>query len=491
MNNSAKARAAKPRVLYASFEAAPFGKTGGLGEVAGSLPGALNRAGVDCRVILPKLPTMPPKLAEKLTHIADFQLPLGWRRQYCGIEQLKYKRCTYYFIDNEYYFKRDNFYGYGDDAERIAFFAKAVLEALPYLPDFRPQIIHCNDWHTALTPLLLHEQFRFSPDYAGIKTVFSVHNLKFQGQFAPAVLDDVLGLADNPAAREQLIYEGAVNYLHGALCYADRILTVSPTYAGEICTPEYGEGLDGVFCRRRNILSGILNGVDEEIYNPESDKYLPAHFGAADLSGKAACKAALQRELGLAERPDLPLLVLISRLTEQKGLDLLLHILGELLQQPVQAAVLGVGDEKYQNAFGWFADKYENFAAKLLFDDAWAHRMYAGADMLLMPSKFEPCGLAQMIAMRYATLPVVRETGGLKDSVCPYNQYTGEGNGFSFANYNAHELLFTVKNALAVYYDKPKVWRQLGQNAIKTDFSWRRSAEAYAGVYRGLLGADR
>lgn len=486
MTNSVRHKE-QPRVLFASFEAAPFAKTGGLGEVAGSLPGALKQAGVQARVILPKLPTIPDRLAARLEHIADFQLPLGWRWQYCGVERLEYKRQIWYFIDNEYYFKRDNFYGYADDAERIAFFAKAVLEALQYIPDFCPQIIHCNDWHTALTPVLLHEQYREAPGYRGIKTVFSVHNLKFQGQFAPEVLGDVLGLAGNPAAAGQLIYDGAVNYLHGALCYADRILTVSPTYAGEICTPAYGEGLEGVFARRRPVLSGILNGVDERVYDPSRDKYLAANFSAADLSGKAACKAQAQRDLGLAERPDLPLLVLISRLTEQKGLDLLLHILGELLMQPVQVAVLGVGEQKYEDAFRWFNDKYENFACRLLFDDAWAHRLYAGADMLLMPSRFEPCGLAQMIAMRYGTLPVVRETGGLKDSVLPYNQYTGEGNGFSFANYNAHELLFTVKNALAVYYEQPKVWRRLMDAAMNTDFSWRRSAEAYAGVYRSLL----
>ena len=476
----------KLRVLFATFEADPFGKTGGLGEVAGSLPQAVRKLGFDMRVILPKLPTIPPQLAARLTHVADFTVPLGWRRQYCGIERLDYKYQTYYFIDNEYYFKRDRFYGYDDDDERIAFFAKAVLEALQHIPDFFPQIIHCNDWHTALTPLLLREQFQSAPGYADIKTVFSVHNLKFQGQFGPWVLGDVLGLADNPAAAGQLMVNGGVNYVHGALCYADRLLTVSPTYAEEICSPDYGEGLDGVFRRRQNVLGGILNGIDYKTYNPARDKFLPATFTADDLSGKAECKRALQQELSLPQQADKPLAVIVSRLTEQKGLDLLLHILDELLDLPVQLAVLGVGDAKYEQAFIHTAETRENFACRLLFDDGAAHRMYAGADMLLMPSRFEPCGLAQMIAMRYGTLPIVRETGGLKDSVQPYNQYTGAGNGFSFAAYNAHELLFTVKRALDAYAE-PNIWQQLVQNAMAEDFSWQRSAEAYAQIYRDLL----
>lgn len=476
-----------PRVLFASFEAEPFGKTGGLGEVAGSLPQALKRAGAAVRVILPKLPTMPERLAARLTHVADFQLPLGWRRQYCGVERLDYKYQTYYFIDNEYYFKRDAFYGYADDAERIAFFAKAVLEALQYIPDFQPQLIHCNDWHTALVPVLLREQYMQAAGYAAIKTLFSVHNLKFQGKYDPNFLGDVLGLADKKAARDQLIRDGALNYLLGGICYADRLLTVSPTYAGEICTPAFGEGLDDVFRRRGNVLAGVLNGIDVRTYDPERDKLIPAYFSAAKMAGKAGCKAAAQREFNLPERADLPLMVLVSRLTEQKGLDLLLHILGELLEQPVQVAVLGVGDQKYENAFRWFNDKYANFACRLQFDDRLAHLLYAGGDMLLMPSKFEPCGLAQMIAMRYGTLPIVRETGGLKDSVTPYNQYTGEGTGFSFANYNAHELLFTAKMALGVYYERPKVWRGLQKQAMARDFSWNRSAEQYVEIYKKLL----
>lgn len=474
------------RVLYAAFEAAPFAKSGGLGEVAGSLPQALAEVGVDARLIMPKFSAIPDEWAAEMEHIADFYLPLSWRRQYCGLERLEYEGRIVYFIDNEYYFKRADLYGYADDAERMAFFSKAVVESVAYLAEFQPDIIHCNDWHTALCPVFLCEQYRDVPACRGIKTVFSVHNLKFQGQYDPFILGDILGLADNAAASSQLMFGGAVNYLHGALCYADRLLTVSPTYAEEICTAAYGEGLQEVFARRRDILSGILNGVDTEVYNPRRDKFSAAHFCAEDLSGKVTCKLAVQRDLGLAEEADMPLLVLISRLTEQKGLDLLLHILDELLAEPVQVAVLGVGDKCYEDALQHFAEAYDNFACRLFFDDGWAHRLYAGADMLLMPSRFEPCGLAQMIAMRYGTIPLVRETGGLKDSVSPYNRYSGAGNGFSFANYNAHELLFTVKNALAVYRDKA-AWGRLVQSALNTDFGWRRSAGEYAAVYRDLL----
>ncbi len=478
----------RPRVLYASFEADPFGKTGGLGEVGGSLPQALQKAGADVRVILPKLPAMPAELAQKLEHAADFPLELAWRRQYCGVEHLTYRGLEYYFIDNEYYFKRGAFYGFDDDGERIAFFAKAVLAALPHLGGFWPQLLHCNDWHTALVPVLLREQFREQPGYAGIKTLFAVHNLKFQGKFDPFLLGDVLGLADNRAAREQLIRDGALNYMLGGLCYADCLLTVSPAYAAEVCTPEFGEGLDDVFRRRAGVLHGVLNGIDTNVYAPASDPLLPRTFSADEPSGKAFCKAAAQREFGLRERPDLPLFGLISRLTEQKGLDLLLAILSGLLEQPLQVAVLGVGDAKYENAFRSFGEKYANFAVRFEFSDRLAHLLYAGGDALLMPSRFEPCGLAQMIAMRYGALPIVRETGGLKDSVLPYDQNTGAGTGFSFAGYDARELLAACQNALAVYHERPDVWRGLRRRAMTRDLSWDSSARRYVQIYRQILG---
>ncbi len=479
----------KYQVLFAAFEAAPFFKTGGLGEVAGSLPAALKQEGADVRLILPKAAALPERFAAKLRHVADFKVPVGWRWQYCGVEELKYKYITYYFLDNEYYFKRDGLYGFGDEAERMAFFAKAVLEAIQYLPDFEPDILHCNDWHTALAPVFLREQYMASPEYAKIKTVFSVHNLKFQGQFGGYLLGDLLGLASG-AAMSQLIFDNDLNYMCGALCYSDRVLTVSPTYAEEICTPAYGEGLDSVFRRRREQLRGILNGIDYQAYNPEKDKYLPARFSAADLAGKAECKAALQARLGLPENPQAPLLVLVSRLTEQKGLDLLLHILQELLQEEpdLQLAVLGQGDERYEHDFGWFGHNFpQQVAYRCEFSDDLAHNFYAAGDLLLMPSRFEPCGLAQLIAMRYGTLPVVRECGGLKDSVQPYNRFTGEGTGFGFANYNAHELLFTLQNALTIYREKPEIWQRLMGQAMQQDFSWQRSAHEYAEVYKELL----
>lgn len=479
----------KVQVLMAAFEAAPFFKTGGLGEVAGSLPSALKKENVEVRLILPKAAALPERFAAKLRHIADFKVPVGWRWQYCGVEELKYKYVTYYFLDNEYYFKRDGLYGYGDEAERMAFFAKAVLESIQYLPDFQPDIVHCNDWHTALTPVFLREQYMAAPEYARMKTVFSVHNLKYQGQFGGYLLGDLLGLTSGPAL-SQLIYDNDLNYMCGALCYSDRLLTVSPTYADEVCTPSYGEGLDAVFRRRRNRLRGILNGIDYKVYNPENDKNLPAVYSASDMAGKAICKAELQKRLNLPENPEAPLLAVVSRLTEQKGLDLLLHILQELLQtQPdVQLAVLGLGDERYEHDFGWFSNNFANQVAyRREFDDNLAHNYYAGADLLLMPSRFEPCGLAQMIAMRYGTLPLVRETGGLKDSVLPYNRFTGEGTGFSFANYNAHEMLFTLQNALDLYRTEPEVWQGLMTQAMQQDFSWQRSAKEYAGLYRELL----
>ena len=477
----------KYKVIYASFEAAPFFKTGGLGDVAGSLPAALQRAGADVRVMLPRLAALNADFAARLRHVADFCVPLGWRQQYCGIEELKHQGVTYYFIDNEYYFKREQPYGYGDDAERIAFFSKAILEALQHLPGFFPDILHCNDWHTALCPVFLREQYMQAPGYDRLKTVFSVHNLKFQGVFGGDVLGDILGLHESAAARGQLMTGDCINYLRGAACYSDRLLTVSPTYAEEICTPACGEGLEEIFCRRRGVLRGILNGINTAEYDPAHDTQIPAQFSTADMAGKAVCKRELQQRLGLAVRDDVPLAVLVSRLTEQKGIDLLLHILPELLGYDIQVAVLGVGEPHYEQAFRHFAAAQpDKFACSLTFSDALAHQFYAGADMLLMPSRFEPCGLSQMIAMRYGALPVVRETGGLKDSVQPYNCTDGSGNGFSFANYNAHELLYTLQAALRLWR-QPGDWQRLAAQAMATDNSWQRSAGEYMAVYRGLL----
>lgn len=478
----------KLRVLFAAFEAVPFMKTGGLGDVAGSLPQALNKAGCEARVILPKFGTISEAYKAKMTHVTDFYVPLGWRNQYCGIEKLTHKGVVYYFVDNEYYFNREGAYGFYDDGERIAFFSKAVVECLQYLDDFKCDILHCNDWHTALSPVFLREFYRGIELYDNIKTVFTVHNLKFQGQMSDYVLGDILGLAGIPAAADQLRSDRySVNFMRGALCYSDILTTVSNTYVEEIQRPFFGEHMDDIFRRRSNVLYGILNGIDVKEWDPEKDKLIPANYAAADMAGKAACKAALQEELGLEVNPDMPLVVMIGRLTEQKGMDLVQRVIGEILEKPVQMAVLGTGDRRYEDMLRYYAWKYPGrMNASITFDEALSHRMYAGADMLLMPSLFEPCGLSQMIAMRYGTLPVVRETGGLKDSVQPYNQYTGAGTGFSFANYNAHEMLYTIFNAAELFHGNKERWDALVQNAMAADFSWARAAEQYVELYSKL-----
>ena len=472
-------------VLFAAFESVPFMKTGGLGDVAGSLPQAIKAEGCDIRVMIPKFMTIPEAYKNQMTHVVDFRVDLGWRNLFCGIESLTYNGVIYYFVDNEYYFMRDKAYGYFDDGERIAFFAKAVVESLQYLPDFKCDVLHCNDWHTALSPVFLREFYQGLPLYENVKTVFTVHNLKFQGQMSDYVLGDVLGLAGIPAAADQLRSDrDSVNFMKGGLCYSDVLTTVSPTYAQEIKTPFYGEHLDDIFRRRENVLHGILNGIDTTAYDPENDKLIEENFGLEDMSGKAVCKAAIQRELGLEQDPTIPLVAMVGRLTEQKGMELVQRVIGEILEHRIQLVVLGTGDKQYEDMLRYYAWKYEGrMSACICFSEPLSHRLYAGADMFLMPSLFEPCGLSQMIAMRYGTLPIVRETGGLKDSVIPYNQYTGEGTGFSFANYNAHEMMFTIFNAADIYTSQPEVWQQLMENAMHQDFSWARAAGEYCQIY--------
>lgn len=476
------------KVLYAIFEADPFIKTGGLGDVGGSLPAALCKTGMQVRVILPKLASIPEQYKNKMITVAQFEVPLGWRRQYCGIQMLREKGVTYYFVDNEYYFNRSDPYGYMDDGERVAFFCKAVLECLQHLPDFFPNILHCNDWHTALIPVFLREQYMKASQYAEIRTVLSVHNLKFQGIFPKTMLTDVLGLDHTPAAG-QLAFDDGINFLQGGLSYSDRLSTVSPTYAEEIRTAYYGERMDEIFRRRSSDLTGILNGIDPSKYSPAKDKALYESYRPSTFQqGKAANKRALQKDLGLEQNEEIPLLVIISRLTEQKGLDLVLGILDELLRENIQLAVLGVGDAKYEDAFRSYQERMpEKVRACMTFDSLLSSRFYAAADILLMPSKFEPCGLSQMVAMRYGTIPIVRETGGLADSVIAYNQYEDTGDGFSFANYNAHELLFTIKHALDLYTNHRDSWKALAARAMKKNFSWKASAEQYAALYRDLI----
>lgn len=476
----------KMQIVFASAECAPFVKTGGLGDVAGSLPAALVRAGAEVIVMVPKYATIKDEYKAQMEHFSDFYVSLGWRNEYCGLEKLEHDGVTYMFIDNERYFARDYPYGFFDDGERFAFFSKAITESLQHLPaGFECDILHCNDWQTALAPVFLREFYQGLPLYERVKTVFSIHNVAFQGQFSDTVMEDILGVAHIPAAASQLRCDAcSINYMLGALRYADAITTVSPTYANEIQTPEFGEGLDGVLRERSYALQGILNGIDVAGFDPATDKRIAANYTVEDRSGKAVCKAKLQEELGLEVRDDRPLMVMVTRLTRQKGLDLVMYALDRILAGGVQVAVLGTGDRDYEDGLRYFQDKYPGtMAARIEFDPALSQRMYAAADMFLMPSKFEPCGLSQIIAMRYGTLPIVRETGGLKDTVIPYNEFTGEGTGFSFSNFNGDEMGDAVFRAARLFWDNRDAWNQLVTQAMSQDFSWTRSADKYLDLY--------
>lgn len=476
----------KMQIVFASAECAPFVKTGGLGDVAGSLPAALVRAGAEVIVMVPKYATIKDEYKAQMEHFSDFYVSLGWRNEYCGLEKLEHDGVTYMFVDNERYFARDYPYGFFDDGERFAFFSKAITESLQHLPEgFECDILHCNDWQTALAPVFLREFYQGLPLYDRVKTVFSIHNVAFQGQFSDTVMEDILGVAHIPAAATQLRCDAcSINYMLGALHYADAITTVSPTYAGEIQTPEFGEGLDGVLRERSYALQGILNGIDVESFDPATDKRIAANYTVEDRSGKAVCKAKLQEELGLEVRDDRPLMVMVTRLTRQKGMDLVMYALDRILAGGVQVAVLGTGDRDYEDGLRYFQDKYPGtMAARIEFDPALSQRMYAAADMFLMPSKFEPCGLSQIIAMRYGTLPIVRETGGLKDTVIPYNEFTGEGTGFSFTNFNGDEMGDAVFRAARLFWDNRDAWNQLVTQAMSQDFSWTRSADKYLDLY--------
>lgn len=476
----------KMQIVFASAECAPFVKTGGLGDVAGSLPAALVRAGAEVIVMVPKYATIKDEYKAQMEHFADFYVSLGWRNEYCGLEKLEHDGVTYMFIDNERYFARDYPYGFFDDGERFAFFSKAITESLQHLPaGFECDILHCNDWQTALAPVFLREFYQGLPLYDRVKTVFSIHNVAFQGQFSDTVMEDILGVAHIPAAASQLRCDAcSINYMLGALRYADAITTVSPTYASEIQTPEFGEGLDGVLRERSYALQGILNGIDVAGFDPATDKRIAANYTVEDRSGKAVCKAKLQEELGLEVRDDRPLMVMVTRLTRQKGMDLVMYALDRILAGGVQVAVLGTGDRDYEDGLRYFQGKYPGtMAARIEFDPALSQRMYAAADMFLMPSKFEPCGLSQIIAMRYGTLPIVRETGGLKDTVIPYNEFTGEGTGFSFSNFNGDEMGDAVFRAARLFWDNRDAWNQLVTQAMSQDFSWTRSADKYLDLY--------
>ena len=476
------------KILFAASECVPFIKTGGLADVVGALAPVLARKGHDVRVILPKYGMMAEEYRQQLRHVTDFYVKLGWRHQYCGIEALERQGVTFYFVDNEYYFKRNYIYGLGgDEYERFGFFCRAVLDALPRL-DFQPDVIHAHDWQSGMVPALLRIQYDQADFYHNIRTVFTIHNLQYQGVFGIEQVKDVLELPDDVFTNDKLECFGCANFMKAALVYADEITTVSPSYAEEIQTAYYGERLDGLLRARRNSLSGVLNGIDMQEYDPAADPLLPAHYSAQDLSGRAQCKAALQQGLGLTVDPQAPIIGMVGRLSSQKGLDLVDHVIGQIMEENVQLVVLGMGESRYVNLFSWAEQQYPGrVAARFQMDHQLAHRIYAGADMFLMPSQFEPCGLSQMIALRYGCVPIVRETGGLRDTVLSYNHYNNAGNGFTFFNYNAHDMLFTIRRALRYYHEHPDVWRELQSRGMNGDYSWNASAETYLSLYMSIL----
>lgn len=478
------------KVLYVTSECWPFAKTGGLGDVAYALPKALKKEGVDVRVILPKYSTIPNYLKSQLKEVAVFNVNVGWRNQYCGLLEMELNGVKFYFIDNEYYFKRDGegayLYGYEDDAERYTFFSNAVLEAMSIL-DFYPNVVHMNDWHTGMLPLLLKDKYSGIEKYKGIKTMYTIHNLQYQGVFNQDVLGDVLALPYEHLYNGDVEYYGGVSFMKSGIVFSDKVTTVSPTYTSEIQTEFYGEGLDGLLRSKSYKLQGILNGIDYDINNPKTDKDIFVNYDAKTIDKKVENKLRLQEVLGLEKNPDIPLIGIVSRLVSQKGFDLISYIMPEIVRENVQIVVLGTGEHQYQSMFNYYDSHYSNkVSARITFDSALAQQIYAASDIFLMPSLFEPCGIGQMLAMRYGTLPIVRETGGLRDTVTPYNKYTGEGNGFSFANYNAHEMLYCIKDAVELYKDK-KAWRKLMINAINTDSSWKKSAKDYIAAYNEML----
>ncbi len=479
------------RVLFVASEAAPFIKSGGLGDVAGALPKALAQKGTDVRVVIPKYKLIKSEMKEKIRFNKWFTVKVGWRERFCGVWECFYNGITYYLLDNEYYFNRDGLYGYYDDGERFAFFDRAVLDMLRQI-DWQPDLIHCNDWQTGMLPVLLKFQYKKNDSfYWNMKTVFSIHNIAFQGVFDPKVLPELFGFSMELYENTALQFDDGVSYMKGALYYSDIIATVSNTYAGEIQTQFYGERLDAVLRDRSYALRGIVNGIDFDEYNPKTDKFISQNYNANSVRKKVNNKLALQKELGLEVNENIPMIGMVTRLTKQKGLDLVKYMAERMLNENnVQLVVLGTGEGHYEDYFKWLDYAYGNkVSANIKFDNGLASRIYAGSDMFLMPSLFEPCGLGQLIALRYGSVPIVRETGGLKDTINPYNQYTGEGNGFSFANFSGEELYNTIKFALWVYGDKIQ-WRKLMKQAMICDNSWNKSADAYLSMYRELTHID-
>lgn len=474
------------KVLFAASEAHPFIKTGGLGDVMGALPQSLTELGVEARVVIPKYKNIKDELKQNLQFIKWFTVPVGWRNQYCGVFQYKYKDVVYYFIDNEYYFNRDGLYGYYDDGERFAFFNRAVLEFIKEI-DWKPDIINCNDWQTGMVPVLLNLEYKNNEFYSNMKTVFSIHNLLFKGSFVPNVLPELFGYDYMPLTNGSVELNGSVSFLKGGINYSDQITTVSNTYAEEIKTQQYGEGLDGLLRCKSDFLKGIVNGIDYEEFDPEKDNLIFKNFTWDSISDKVENKLSLQKELGLPQRAETPMIGLISRLTHQKGCDLIVSIIDRLLQKDIQFVVLGTGDYWYEETFKNLQYRYpDKVSANIKFDSSLAHKIYAATDMFLMPSLFEPCGLGQLIALRYGSIPIVRETGGLKDTISPYNKYTGIGNGFGFKNFNSNELMQIIEYALTIYDDKD-AWNNIIRQAMDSDNSWEKSAMQYKLLYEDVV----
>lgn len=474
-------------ILFTASECVPFIKTGGLADVVGALAPVLAKAGHDVRVMLPMYTAIPQKWQDQMEYLLNFDVQLGWRKQYCGVQVLKKDGVTYYFMDNKYYFGRPYIYGLGgDEHERYGFFCRACLNALPLL-DFKPDILHAHDWQSGMIPALLRIQYAHLPAYANIRTLYTIHNLQYQGIFGIKEVQDVLGLGDALWSADKLECFGCANFMKAGIVYSDAISTVSPSYAEEITTAYYGERLDGLIRARRDSLYGVLNGIDIEEYDPQTDPLIYKNYSIDDLSGKAVNKAALQRDLGLDVNPDTPLIAMVGRLTNQKGLDLLDCVLGELMEEDVQLAVLGMGDARYTNLFSWAEQQYRGkMAARFAMDNSLAHNLYAGSDFFLMPSLFEPCGLSQLISLRYGSIPIVRETGGLRDTVLSYNDFTGEGNGFSFFNYNAHDMYTVIKRALTCYQEQKDIIALLQNRGMSGDYSWDHSAEDYVKIYKKI-----
>ena len=475
------------KILFAASECVPFIKTGGLADVVGALSPVLAQKGVDVRVMVPLYASIPEKWTSQMKSECEFEVELGWRRQYCGVKSLEYQGVTFYFIDNHFYFGRSYIYGLGgDEYERFGFFCRAVIDALPHL-GFKPDVVHCHDWQTGMVPALLKIQYAHFPFYQDMKTVYTIHNLQYQGVFPIKAVQDTLGLGDSLFTSDKLECYGCANYMKAGLVYADELTTVSPSYADEIQTAFYGERLDGLLRARKGQLSGILNGIDVDDYDPAKDPMIYANYDPYHLGGKEYCKQELQKELGLNVDPNAPIVGIISRLSNQKGLDLVECVIRELMDTGIQLVVLGMGEAKYTNLFSWAESEYPGrLAARFAMNHQLAHRIYAGADMFLMPSQFEPCGLSQMIALRYGTVPIVRETGGLRDTVLSYNKFTDEGNGFSFFNYNAHDMLHTVRRAVHYYRNNREVWYKLIVRGMTGDYSWYSSATKYMDMYERL-----